>query len=260
MTRVYAFVGGNYWLLVAGLGVLFLSVAVAAALLSGLVVFWSDQIGRIEKALQAYHAGSLPKLPETGERELDRIVIALNDAGRRLEQARQESEGLARKVASGERLASIGRISAGLAHEIRNPIAAMRLKAENALLGDARRKENALTAIIGQIDRLDTLLRRLLGATEHPRPRLAPVALPQLMQDCAAGHEEMAAARRVALSAKTECEEALLRPGSGPERPRQSRSECDPGRARGDHGHASRRVDLRRASPFRSRRGTGTAA
>jgi signal transduction histidine kinase len=149
---------------------------VAAALLSGLVVFWSDQIGRIEKALQAYHAGSLPKLPETGERELDRIVIALNDAGRRLEQARQESEGLARKVASGERLASIGRISAGLAHEIRNPIAAMRLKAENALLGDARRKENALTAIIGQIDRLDTLLsaslarRSILGRDLRPSP------------------------------------------------------------------------------------------
>jgi signal transduction histidine kinase len=210
LTRVYAFGGGRYWLLVAGLGVLFLSVALAAMLLSRLMVVWSRQIGRIETALQAYRVGQLPELPETGERELDRIVIALNDAGQRLEQARQESERLARQVAASERLASIGRISAGVAHEIRNPIAAMRLKAENALLGDARRRGTALAAIVGQIDRLDLLLRRLLGATEHPALRLAPVALPRFLQDCASAHEETAAAEGVALRTKTDCEEAVF--------------------------------------------------
>src|ERR1700745_4207097 len=37
---------------------------------------------------------------------------------------------LTREIAESKRLASLGRIVAGVAHEIRNPIAAMRLKAE----------------------------------------------------------------------------------------------------------------------------------
>ena len=72
--------------------------AVAAALLGRLMVVWSGQIGRIEEALLVYRAGRLPELPATGERELDHIVVALNDAGWRLERARQESDRLARQV------------------------------------------------------------------------------------------------------------------------------------------------------------------
>jgi signal transduction histidine kinase len=100
------------------------------------------------------------RLPATGERELDRIVTALNEAGRRLSDARQQADQLARKIATGERLAAIGRVAAGVAHEIRDPIAAMRLKAENAMAGAAERKSEALSFILGQIERLDALLRR----------------------------------------------------------------------------------------------------
>jgi C4-dicarboxylate-specific signal transduction histidine kinase len=94
------------------------------------------------------------RLPATGERELDRIVTALNEAGRRLSDARQQADQLARKIATGERLAAIGRVAAGVAHEIRDPIAAMRLKAENAMAGAAERKSEALSFILGQIERL----------------------------------------------------------------------------------------------------------
>jgi His Kinase A (phospho-acceptor) domain len=84
----------------------------------------------------------------TGERELDRIVTALNEAGRRVVDARQRADQLARQVAAGERLAAIGRVAAGVAHEIRNPIAAMRLRAENAIAGDPERKRRALAMIL----------------------------------------------------------------------------------------------------------------
>src|SRR5262249_58162038 len=110
--------------------------------------------------------------------ELDRIVNALNEAGDRLARARERTDQLARQVAIGERLAAIGRVAAGIAHEIRNPIAAMRLRAENALAGDDDRKNRSLSVILEQIERLDELLRGLLSATERDAtsPRCVPLA------------------------------------------------------------------------------------
>jgi signal transduction histidine kinase len=171
MTRVVTFTGRAYRQLMTGMGILLAAVVVATTLLVRLTVAWSRHVAAIERALQANDVMQLPLIGMTGEKELDQIVDALNIAGRRLAEAGARGEELARRVASGERLAAIGRVAAGVAHEIRNPIAAMRLKAENGLAGDAARKDEALTMIVGQIARLDRLLTRLLSLTEPDPPR-----------------------------------------------------------------------------------------
>jgi signal transduction histidine kinase len=162
MTRVSTFAGSGYRQLMAGLGILFAAVVAAVALSSQLAIKWSRHVALIERTLQSHDVADLPALPVTGERELDRIVTALNEAGARLAEARRRPDRLAHQAAVGERLAAIGRVAAGVAHQIRNPIAAMRLRAENALVGDGERKNQALSTILGQIDRLDALLRRLV--------------------------------------------------------------------------------------------------
>jgi signal transduction histidine kinase len=158
---------------------------------------WSRHVGRIEKALAAHDIADLPTLPATGERELDRVVAALNEAGQRLSAARQRASQLAREVA-------VGRVTAGVAHEIRNPIAAMKLKAESALAAGGVRKHEALSAILGQIERLDGLLRRLLSVTERDRPEIVPVRLAPFLASCIARHREPACARNVKLAAHAE--------------------------------------------------------
>ncbi len=212
MTRVITFAGRGYQQLMAGLGILFATVFAAAVLLTRLTMKWSRHVSQIESALQAHDIAELPALPTTGERELDRIVTALNEAGRRLANARERADQLARQMAIGERLAAIGRVAAGVAHEIRNPIAAMRLKAENAIAGDADRKNQSLSAIVEQIDRLDGLLRRLLSATERDKVQCRSVALAPFINSCIAEHAELARTKRLSLELRLEAEAACFDP------------------------------------------------
>ena len=172
----------------AALAVLFALMLAMTALLTWLQLSWARHVRGIETALARHEAGQLPRLAPTGERELDRIVAALNTAGARLAEARERSEALAARVALSERLAALGRVAAGVAHEIRNPVAAMRLRAENALAGDDARRRTALEAILAQIARLDRLIGELLAMTQRPAPKPETIDFAAFLRACAADH------------------------------------------------------------------------
>jgi signal transduction histidine kinase len=210
MTRVATFAGRAYQQLMAGLSVLLAAVVVATLLLIRLTLTWSRHVVRIEGTLQTNDVMRLPVIEATGEKELDQIIAALNLAGRRLADTSERAEALARQVASGERLAAIGRVAAGVAHEIRNPIAAMRLKAENALLADAPRQQEALSMILGQIERLDRLLTRLLSLTERDPPRRQTTSVRPVLEACAREHAELALTKGVTLETRISVETATF--------------------------------------------------
>jgi signal transduction histidine kinase len=212
MTRVTTFAGRAYAQLMTGIAVLLVSVVAAAALLLRLTLSWRDHIAIIRTQLAAGDAADMPVLRLTGERELDQIVSALNDALTRLARARQEAETLSSKVATAQRLAAIGRVTAGVAHEIRNPIAAMRLRAENALAKGPERYREALGAILEQIARLDRLLRRLLNVTEPEQAKLQPVLIAGLLQSCLDEVSELARSRQVRLKHSSSVTAAELDP------------------------------------------------
>jgi signal transduction histidine kinase len=212
MTRVVTFAGRAYGQLMMGLTVLLATVLTAAALLTRLTLSWTRHIGGIRSTLSKHDLAELPTLSLTGEHELDQIISALNDAGTRLVQARKRAEALSQQVATAERMAAIGRVAAGVAHEIRNPIAAMRLKAENAMAKGGDRYPEALTVILDQISRLDHLLRRLLNVTEPDRAKLQKVDLGVFLDECLADHCEAADSRGVRLQSHTSVAFASLDP------------------------------------------------
>ncbi len=136
------------------------------------------QIRRLEEALASAADGTVPQLERTGIRELDRIVDGFNAFGTRLQEARARlKEALAQRHRD-LRLTALGRMTASVAHEIRNPIAAMRLKAENALAAPPARHADALGAIVTQIDRLEGLVQSLLSLVQplHLQPRSVALA------------------------------------------------------------------------------------
>jgi signal transduction histidine kinase len=194
MTRVFTGQGPAYNQLLVGLTVLAVTVLGSAIWLGGILLSWSQKLARLEASLAA-RTDDLPALPLTGERELDRLVDALNAAGTRVAEER-------RRASAAERLAAVGRLAAGIAHEVRNPVAAMRLKAENAIAsGDESRRISALQAILQQIGRLDGLLRDLLAMTQPREPKPTEADLRSFLHDAIESHHELAAAKGVTLRA-----------------------------------------------------------
>jgi signal transduction histidine kinase len=210
MTRVQVATG--YSPLGLGLGILLALMVGMSALLTRLTLVWSRRVNGIESALAKEDGGAIPTLERTGERELDRIIDALNDAATRLVTARRQSEVLAAQVASSERLAALGRVAAGVAHEIRNPIAAMRLRAENALAGNDTRRQKALADMLEQIDRLDALVSELLAMTQRREPHPVPLELQGFLAARVEAHRAEAKEREVAITIESEVSAATFDP------------------------------------------------
>ncbi len=98
-----------------------------------------------------------------------------------------DERALAAQVAHQERLASIGRLAAGVAHEVGNPLTGVKLTAANLRREltdpDVRAR---LDLILGAGDRIDRIVRALVGyahAGDAARGPRGPVALAPLVAD-----------------------------------------------------------------------------
>jgi len=178
MTRVPAEAEAALGNLRVGLVVLLAAVLSSGVWLGIILTRGYRHVQNLEAALGTEDADSetVPRLDATGVEELDRIVSAVNRYSARLHTAQSQARALLREQAHNQRLTALGRMTGGIAHEIRNPIATMRLQAENALVATPQRHAQALQSILQQIDRLDRLVQNLL-ATVQPL-QLQPCAVP----------------------------------------------------------------------------------
>jgi signal transduction histidine kinase len=178
-----------------------LSVIVVLAVFLALTLKrWKHNLTRLERALAPegeFERGE--RLERLGERDLDQIVEALNRYVARAEQLKRDADALNAQLAQAERFSTLGKMAAQIAHEIRNPAGAMRLKAENALAGDAARREAALRSIIEQVGRIESQVTSLLALTQPVSLQTREVSLHAWLDDIIHTHEPGAERRGIAL-------------------------------------------------------------
>src|SRR5216110_305626 len=108
----------------------------------------------------------------------DSLLVALYD---RTDELRAQRDLIAR-----EKLATVGEIASGVAHEVNNPLAAIRMEAE--LLGRASRDaetEAAATTITREVDRAARIVRSLLRLARRADVTPVRIQLNELVRDVA---------------------------------------------------------------------------
>ncbi|WP_242392344.1 two-component system sensor histidine kinase NtrB [Anaeromyxobacter oryzisoli] len=88
-------------------------------------------------------------------------------------------------VRRNERLADVGRLAAGLAHEIRNPLASMSGCVELLRSGDALRPDERrlMDIVLREASRLEALVERFLAYSRPPEPRRVPTDLAAVLRE-----------------------------------------------------------------------------
>jgi signal transduction histidine kinase len=99
-------------------------------------------------------------------------VGELQQAFGRMAEAIREGEV---KLRESERFAVLGRLAGGIAHELRNPLTAIRMAVETATAEDAGARREARDVAVSEIERLDRTLREMLEYIQPRQPVLVDV-------------------------------------------------------------------------------------
>ncbi|QSV44525.1 hybrid sensor histidine kinase/response regulator [Geobacter benzoatilyticus] len=142
-----------------------------------------DLVERIESVLRI-------RKVELRNRELmeerERLLSEIAEWNRQLEErVMEKSEALQRaqaEIVQSEKLASLGYLSAGMAHEIRNPLNSINLFAQLLKSGcDDHEKLDFIDKILKEVERVDEIMRKLLDASKRPRFQLSEVRLDRVI-------------------------------------------------------------------------------
>lgn len=127
-------------------------------------------------------------VPLDADGEIGLLARALDDMARARkghEKALMEKQ---EALVRAERLAAIGRISAQITHEIRNPLTSIGLNAEMleeelADGGDISEARSLLKSIIREVDRLGEISEQYLTFARFPNPVMAPLSTADFLDD-----------------------------------------------------------------------------
>ncbi len=116
------------------------------------------------------------------ERLLEEIAAWNHELERRVEEKSEALEKAQAEIVQSEKLAALGYLSAGMAHEIRNPLNSISLFVQLLKSGmEDPEKVEYCDKIFKEIDRIDNIMRKLLDASKRPRFEIKDVSIDRIL-------------------------------------------------------------------------------
>jgi len=130
-----------------------------------LAVTLSDASTHLEKPVASVELSPRRNLGDV-QIQADHIVQRIREVSRELVEARQE-------VLQAERLAAVGELAAGVAHELRNPLTSIKLLLQHACrhTGAITLQENKARLILEEISKMESTIQGLLDFARPPELR-----------------------------------------------------------------------------------------
>ncbi len=144
------------------------------------------------------------KIEIDSQDEIGDLARNFNEMSHKLQLTQERMDIAQKRLIQAEKLASIGRIAAGIAHEIRNPLTSVKLNIQKVLegrqLGDMTREHLSISQEgIGQIE---MFVKELLNFTRVPELQLDRFDLRQIMEESVKMISESLARKRIELNAE----------------------------------------------------------
>ena len=178
--------------------------AAAAALATPWVGWTPVTILAVLFGLPAVTVGIVAVRERGARSEVERLNAELTGTLNRLQAAQQE-------LLVAERMATVGRLSLKVAHEVRNPIAAIELNAEllqDIVRGhpgaDMEEATGLVAAILDQVSTLDALTEEYLAFARFPKPHFEDESINQLLEELAAFIRPVATRQGLAIHVATD--------------------------------------------------------
>ena len=133
---------------------------------------------------------------------------ALNaDLARRVEEKTAEVTEHMKQLQFSERLATLGKVASGIAHEINNPLGIILnriecMEVEAAQLGVSEEQQRDLLAIRTQADRISRITKSMLALSRGSATVLKPMDLNCVLRSCIAASKDRAAAKGVSIESE----------------------------------------------------------
>ena len=198
-----------------------LALVVGILLSSFFVINLRREVNVVRRGLEVMKTDISKHLPQSRS-ELGHIASSINGLADTIVAQMAEREALQQTIQHGEKMASLGQLIAGVAHEIRTPLSVIKTRVQlwQRAFGSRKRGTKEIPAavvtpssmklVVDELDRMDHIVRKLLYFSKQRKLHFARTNIHALLDSALATLEEPLRSNRVRITKSLSLNDPLL--------------------------------------------------